>query len=290
MLTNHDERSETLDEMLRAIEAQPTLDAEEEARLCERAATGDPEAAQQLVAANMRRVVHVCRSYRHMGLPLEDLIHEGAVGLLEAVPRFDAGRGVRFFTYASFLVRRALVQAIAKGSKTVRVPRHVAAKVRRFKEERARLSAGKGERAEVEEVGRSLGMDPEEAEAVANFQSPYELSVDETVGPEDGASTRGDLLAGDPEDCPDRLFEAEEDLAELRAAMEVLDPRDRRVLEARFGLDGQEPRTLRDLSARMSLSKERVRQLEERAKACLHEQVSRRRRVPPARWTPAVPA
>lgn len=280
MLTHQDDRSETLDQMLRAIEAQPQLNASEEAELCRRAAAGEPAAAQELVAANLRRVVHVARGYRNMGLALEDLIHEGAVGLLEAVSRFDPDREVRFFTYASFLVRRTLVQAIARGSKTVRVPRHVASKVRRFKEERARLSAGLGVKAEVEDVARSLGLGQEEAEAVANFQSPFELSVDETEGPEEGGSTRGELLSGSPDEAPDRLFEAEEDLDELRAALEILDPRDRRVLEARFGLNGEEPRTLRDLGARMRLSKERVRQLEERAKDCLREQVSQRRRTP----------
>jgi len=289
VLTHHDERSETLDTMLRAIEAQPRMDAREEAAACRRAAAGDPAAAQELVAANLRRVVHVARGYRNMGLALEDLIHEGAIGLLEAVSRFDASRGVRFFTYASFLVRRTLVQAIARGSKTVRVPRHVAAKVRRFKEERARLSAGLGTMAGVEDVARSLGLSAAEAEAIANFQSPYELSVDERIGPEDSGSTRGDLLSGDPREAPDELFEAGEDLQELRDALEGLSPRDRRVLEARFGLDGQEPRTLRDLGARMQLSKERVRQLEERAKACVRDQVSLRRRVPDRRCA-AVPA
>lgn len=280
MLTHQDDRSETLDRMLRSIEAQPHLDAQEEAALCLRAAAGDPAAAQELVSANLRRVVHVARGYRNMGLAFEDLIHEGAVGLLEAVSRFDASRGVRFFTYASFLVRRTLVQAIARGSKTVRVPRHVASKVRRFKEERARLSSGMSGRADVEDVARSLGISADEADAVANFQSPYELSVDETVGPEDGGTTRGDLLGGHPDEVPDRLFEAGEDLDELRAALADLEPRDRRVLEARFGLDGQEPRTLRDLGEHMRLSKERVRQLEERAKASIREQVSSRRRVP----------
>jgi RNA polymerase primary sigma factor len=289
VLTHHDDRSETLDQMLRSIEAQPQLNAQEEAELCLRAAAGDPAAAQELVSANLRRVVHVARGYRNMGLALEDLIHEGAVGLMQAVSRFDASRGVRFFTYASFLVRRTLVQAIARGSKTVRVPRHVAAKVRRFKEERARLSSGLGEKAGVEEVARSLGLGLEEAEAVANFQSPYELSVDETVGPEDGGTTRGDLLSGQPEDAPDCMFEADEDLSELRAALALLEPRDRLVLEARFGLDGQEPRTLRDLGARMDLSKERVRQLEERAKANVRERVSLRRRVP-ASGCAAIPA
>ena len=280
MLTHHDDRSETLERMLRSIEAQPRLSAEEEAVLCRRAAAGEPAAAQELVEGNLRRVVHVARGYRNMGLALEDLIHEGAIGLLEAVSRFDASRGVRFFTYASFLVRRTLVQAIARGSKTVRVPRHVASKVRKFKEERARLSAGLGFKADVEDVARSLGLKPDEAEAIANFQSPYELSVDETVGPDEGGSTRGDLLGGDPDEIPDQLFEADEDLRELRDALERLDPRDRRVLEARFGLDGQEPRTLRHLGALMQLSKERVRQLEERAKACVRDQVSLRRRVP----------
>lgn len=286
MVTNAHERTETLETMLRAIEAQPDLDAHEEAELCRRAAAGEPAAAEALVAANLRRVVHVARRFRNMGLPLEDLIHEGAVGLLQAVPKFDAGRGVRFFTYATFVVRRALVQAVARGSKTVRVPRHQAAKVRRFREERERLSAGKGERAGVGEVARSLGLDRAEAEATARFQNPYELSVDETVGPEEGSVTRGELLLrADEEEAPDARFEATEELQELREALELLDPRDRRVLEARFGLDGQEPRTLRDLSSRMDLSKERVRQLEERAKACLREHMGARRR--PSEAVPA---
>lgn len=290
MLTNTHEWTDTLGQVLRAIEAEPRLDIDEESTLCRRAAAGEPAAAQRLVAANLRSVAHVARGFRNLGLPMEDLIHEGALGLLQAVPKFDPARGVRFFTYATFHVRRQLVAAVARGSKTVRVPRHVASKVRRFREERRRLSAGRGEHVGVDAVARSLGLLPDEAEATASFQSPFELSLDEVVGPEEGSATRGELLLRtEAEQAPDALYEAGEALRELQAALEQLDARDRSVLEARFGLDGEEPRTLRDLSARMSLSKERIRQLEERARTNLRLQLEVRfgQRQPSAAALPA---
>jgi RNA polymerase primary sigma factor len=195
------------------------------------------------------------------------------------VERFDPSRDVRFFTYAAFLVRRNMVQAIARGTKTVRIPRQISARIRRFREEKQRLTASRGEEVGAAEVAQSLGLSEKEAQACAALQAPFELSVDEELRPDEGG-TRADFLADESILLPDASFAASEDLTELRAAMEELDERDRRVLVARFGLDGQEPRTLRDLSSRMNLSKERIRQLEERAKNTMRRSLDARRHAP----------
>lgn len=280
MLTRTDERTETLQELLRAIGAQPELDPETELALCRRAVAGDDEAASRLVASNLRKVLHVARQHRGQGLPLEDLVHEGALGLLESLGRFDPDRGLRFFTYATFHVRRRMVQALARGVKTVRVPRQLAGRVRRFRRERDRLRAGGTSSPETEAVGRAVGLTAAQARTCEAFSMPFEISVDAPMGDPSQGPTRLERLATGPEERPDHVFELVEDLRELRAALALLDERDRQVLDERFGLTGGPRRTLRDLAARMNLSKERVRQLEERAKRILREHLAERRHPP----------
>lgn len=288
VISNHQEGTGVLERMVAFATAAPDLPRERERELCRLAREGCDDARRELVAANMKRVLLVARSYRNMGVSLEDLVHEGVIGLMEAVRRFDPERDVRLFTYASFLVRRHLVQAVARGAKQVRVPRHLAARLRRLREERDRLRAA-GRPATARHAARSLGLQGRQAEACAALPASYEVSVDDD-GPRQagGPRRRQDLLRAPPESCPEARVVHDQALSQLQAALELLPPRDRRVLEDRFGLGGRPARTLRDLSARMNLSKERVRQLEARAKAALRAHLEGGRSGPgagtPAAW------
>ncbi|MEM7245254.1 MAG: sigma-70 family RNA polymerase sigma factor [Acidobacteriota bacterium] len=270
---------------MEAIRRMAVLSREEEAVLCDRARRGDEEAAQCLVAANLGRVAAVARGFRGRGLPLDDLIAEGTVGLLAALPHFDPSRGVRFFTYACFHVRRRIVQALAQGLRTVRLPRQAIAKRREFEQRRRDLSNLAGERVGRAEAAQSLGVDPDIAHDA--WLAPTELSTDEEVAP--GEGLRGDQLPAADGSRPDRQFDESEAMVELEKALTTLPPRDREILQARFGLGSKEGegQTLRELSADMNLTKERIRQLEERAKERLRCWLQGRQR--PARRVSVAP-
>lgn len=252
MLSNHQQPSQALDRVLASIVLEPDLEPAEERDLARAARRGDERAAHRLVAANLRRVLALARSFRNKGLPLEDLVHEGSVGLLEALKQYDPDRGVRFFTYAAFHVRRGLVRAISRGAKTVRVPRHVASRI---------------------QAARSAP-----ADAVSAAPAPigtFEISTDERVDPR-RATTRGDLLPDTHALLPEESLLARERIVELARALDTLPARERQVLASRYGLSGDEPATLRHVGANLKLSKERVRQLEDRAKASLRRDLGER--------------
>ena len=281
MISNHQGPSEALDRLLHGIGRLPLLDASEEAVLAREAASGDGEAASRLVQGNLRRLVRLACRFRNKGLPLEDLIHEGAVGLLEAAKRFEPSHGVRFFTYGAFLAQRAMVAALARSAKTVRLPRAASARARRVRRAREGLLAHGAEPTPAA-LARVLGVSPSEACALAAFHAPFEVSLDEPVDAA-GRVPRADTLSDPLAPWPDARLLSDERHRELREALARLPARERLVLAERHGLDGREPRTLRELGSDLRLSKERVRQLEERAKAALHVDLS-------PRLGPALPA
>jgi RNA polymerase primary sigma factor len=237
----------------------PRLSASEERVLTRRAVRGESEAVGRLIQSNLPFVVLVAREYRGLGLPLEDLIEEGALGLMEALGRFDPSRGLKFMTYAVWWVRRCIVRALSKNSSIVRVPRY---RSKQFKEARAAFNslAGRLGRAPgADEVAEALGVEPEEAEL--RLQSyPTPVSLDRPL--RDGDHTTAYYFADTRAVDPEAEMIQHETLQALREALEGLPERERRVMVGRYGLDGSRPRTLRQLGAEMGLTKERIRQIE----------------------------
>jgi RNA polymerase sigma factor (sigma-70 family) len=202
------------------------LSKEDEAALTRAAAAGDRRALEGLIAANFPLIVKTALAFRRTGLPLEDLLGEACMGLLEAVSRFDPDRGFRFMTYAVWWVRRALVRAVSTQSRNVRIPRHRAA----------------------------------ERDAAP---WPRELSLaDETDG--ESAWSLEDLLEADDEPL-DELVQRDEESRAVHDALDGLPERQRYVLEQRFGLVTDETRTLKDVAGDLGVTKERVRQIEGQA-------------------------
>lgn len=287
MIANELGPSPALDRLLEHARRSQPLSERRERALAHRARQGDAQASSELVAGQLRSLIGLARRFHGKGLPLEDLVHEGTVGLLLAARRYDPTRDARFFTYGAFFARRAMVAAIARSAKTVRVPRHHSSRVRAVRRARENLAA-EGRATSPEALARALGVSEERARELDAMRNPFEISLDEPVA--DAAPlTRADVLADVHATSPAHAVEAEEGPRELREAMATLPERDRRIIEARFGLGGKPPRTLRDLGADLSLSKERVRQIEERAKAALRERLARRFAVPcPTGTTPGL--
>jgi RNA polymerase primary sigma factor len=244
------------------------LTHEEEIDLSKRAKQGDARARQRLIEKNLRLVVSVAKKYRGYGLPFEDLIQEGNIGLMKAVEKFDPDRGFRFSTYATWWIRQAVQRAVADKGRTIRVPVHMTEKIRKVSRAMAELSAELEREPTEEEVARRLGWDPEEVRLTMSAM-PDATSLDQPVSSEDTASQLGDFIEDERvSDTPDTVMR-EMETTQLKEAIERLPERARYVLVRRYGLDDREPATLAELGDELDISRERVRQLQREAERIL---------------------
>jgi RNA polymerase primary sigma factor len=258
------ETPELLAKYLAHIGQGELLSHEEEIDLSKRAKQGDGRARQRLIEKNLRLVVSVAKRYRGYGLPFEDLIQEGNIGLMKAVEKFDPDRGFRFSTYATWWIRQAVQRAVADKGRTIRVPVHMGDKIRKMARMYNGLSTELGREPTDEEVAKGLGWDPEDVRYVMGAM-PDATSLNQPMSSEDGASEIGDFVEDErASDTPGEVMR-EMETAGLQEAVERLPERHRYVLVRRYGLDGREVATLAVLSDELDISRERVRQLQPEA-------------------------
>lgn len=263
---------------LREIGRVPMLSHAQEIDLAQRIEAGDKEAVQQFVLANLRLVVSIAKRYVGRGLSLLDLIQEGNIGLMRAVQRYDWRRGHRFSTHATWWIRQAISRAVADKGRAIRLPVYVNTALNRVRRERQRLVQELGRDPTEQELADALGMDVDrlhELEAAPGTPISLELPVGE-----DEEQELGDVLADETSTSPEEVATTRTMKQEVQEVLEdVLTPRERLVLQLRFGLGNGHTFPLEQVGRQLGITRERVRQIEAGALAKLrHPKVLERLR------------
>lgn len=221
-------------------------------------------AADKMAESNQRLVVSVAKRYIGRGLPFEDLIQEGNMGLLIAVQKYDWERGYKFSTYATWWVRQAVSRAIADKSRNIRFPVHIVEKLSLYFKTKRWLEGDLGREAKVSEVVDSLGWDLGNTEELLQL-SQGTLSLNMTIWHSDGESELGDIVSGEDGSFIEDVAERVDDSILAEGLLSCLNARERGIIKLRLGFDGRGNRTLEEVGRHFGVTRERIRQIETEA-------------------------
>jgi RNA polymerase primary sigma factor len=245
---------------LRSIGRVDLLTADQEVFLAKRIERGDMAAKQQMIEANLRLVVSIAKGYLGRGLSFLDLIQEGSLGLIRAVEKFDYRRGYKFSTYATWWIRQAVTRAIADKARTIRIPVHMVEKLNKVVHVERQLVQEFGREPTPEEIAFELQWTTREVKDILRI-SQLPVSLEKPIGEEED-SELGDFVEDETAESPFELASENLRRENVRRALDALPPREREVIEMRYGLRGHKARTLEEVGRAFGVTRERIRQIE----------------------------
>ena len=244
------------------IEKTKPLDPSEEIRLTKLVKQGDRNALNKIIESNLKFVVSVANKYRVTGIPLEDLINEGNIGLVKSAFRFDETRGFKFISYAVWWIRQSILQFIADQGRVVRLPANVANSMTKMKKNSEKLESALERLPTMGEIAELMEISEKEADKLIQFNA-RSLSTDHPLDDDEKMSMK-DLLQS--EDASPDLELMEDSLnKEIKTILKTIPNREAYILEKYFGINLDRPFTLEEIGDELSLTRERIRQLKERA-------------------------
>lgn len=254
---------DSVKQYLKEIGMYPLLTAEQELILAERIAHGDSRARQKLIEANLRLVVSIAKRYSNQGLPLLDLIQEGNIGLMRATQKFDYKRGFRFSTYATWWIRQAISRAIAEHSRSIHIPVHVVELIYKIKRVARRMYQDEGVEPLPEQLAATLGLPRERIVELLSI-SEQPISLDAPIA-DDDEYHMADMLEDTTVVSPEGQQSHQALRQYIESAMSILNPRERTIIEMRYGLKDGHSFSLDEVSVVFHLTRERIRQIEVKA-------------------------
>ena len=259
---------------LREIGQTPLLTIQEEIDLAAKIKRGDMKARALMIKANLRLVVKIAHDYGNLGLPLLDLVSEGNIGLMKAVERFDPAKGGKLSTYAAWWIKQSIKRALANQSKTIRLPVHLVDKIAKVKRLAMSMSEELGREPTDDELAEEVGISAAKLSQLRTV-SIRPASLDAPMNDDDGTEF-GELVGDDTAVDPAENLSDKNLQEEVTDLLGVLDARERKIINSRFGLDGGKARTLEEVGQKFGVTRERIRQLQNIALAKLRRALRKR--------------
>ena len=259
---------------LREIGKTPLLTPDEEIQLADRIKVGDAAARAHMIRANLRLVVKIAQDYANYGLPLLDLISEGNIGLMKAVERFDPNKGGKLSTYAAWWIKQSIKRALANQSKTIRLPVHMVDKISKMRRVAMSMSEELGREPTDDELAEEIGIDRAKLSQL-KAASLRPASLDAPIS-DDDSTEFGEIIGDVGAQNPLEQLTHKNMHGQLDGLLTVLDDRERKIIDARFGLAGQKPKTLEEVGQEFGVTRERIRQLQNIALKKLRRALSKK--------------
>ena len=252
-------KDDLLQSYLKDIGRIKLLKTEEELELGRKTALGDKEAKKKLIRANLRLVVSIAKKFTGQGVLFLDLVQEGSLGLIRAAERYDYKRGFKFSTYATWWIKQTIIRAIANNSKTIRIPVHMAEKIRTYKKVSNYLTKKFDREPTLEEIAKEMKISTKKVRNIINAMQKDPVSLETPITEN---LTLSDYLEDENSEFPEKRIQKFFLKRDIGKFLQELSDREQKILIERFGINGEKPITLEQLGKETGFSKERIRQIE----------------------------